>query len=143
MATIGWTDSVGAATLTNAWPAAVKRFNSWRALPSANDEEAEALTGVHYFWEFAPCYDATFVLDDVANADQAKVMRLVRHAGGGGFFSVTTNDLGARVYAECQCVGRENAPRAEQDPVELTWRVTFPRVRNVAAVPVEMLAIYA
>ena len=142
MATIGWTDSVGAATLTNAWPAAVKRFNGWRALPHALAAEAQALTGVHYEWEFTPCYDATFALDDVANADQAKVMRLIRHAAGGGLFSVTTNDAAARVYAECQCVGRENAPRAEQDPTELTWRLTFPRVRNVAAVPEEMLCVY-
>ena len=141
MATISWTDSTGAASLTNDWPAAVKRFSGWAALPDLKGERAEALTGVGYVYAFAQTYDATFALADIANADQALVMRLIRHCANGGTFALATNDTAARSYPTVQCVG-DTLPRAEQDPLELRWRLTFPRVRNVAAVPVEMLAVY-
>lgn len=141
MASITFTDATGTATVTNAWPLAIRRFTGYAARPDVKAERAEALTGEAYVYVFAQLYDASFSLDDVDNADQALVMRLLRHCANAGIFSVATNDAAARTYPSVQCVGTD-LPTATQDPVSLAWRVTFPRVRNVAAAPVEMLAIY-
>lgn len=141
MASIDWTDSTGAASLTNGHTGRLARFQGWTPLPATIADDAEALTGTRYAFVFAQCYDATFRLELIPDASVPTVARLIRHLLNAGTVSVTTGDTAARVYATCQ------APIDAPPVLEMTdralreWTLTL-TLRNTAAAPGEMLCTY-
>jgi hypothetical protein len=142
MASIQFTDGVGAVTLQSAWPSPANRFATWRPFARPIGEGAHALgTGMRYQWVFRTDYGAAFELRGIANTDVDLAMRLQAHLISGGTITVNTADLGSRSYATC-CL----APDAEveldgPDPVTLEYTVRL-TVIDVSAAPVLMECIY-
>lgn len=134
MASVTWTDAVGAASLSPnvGAVASASRFNGWRPFP--------AVTGpMHYrLGSGAPMREilrresrATFVIPRVAPDAVALAHRLVEHLEGGGTVTVNTTDLAARTYTCTLCEGGE-ASIDGPDPVELWYSVRL-TLRSTAA----------
>lgn len=142
MASLTWTDALGSATLANGLAVPASRFAAWRPLPGLVQDEDESLPGVRYTFPFGALYEASFALPLLAHADHPLAVRFMRHALSGATFGVVTDDGAARTYPTCQTV-KGAPPTLEMTDRRLRrWTLTLPRVRNVAAAPVELLCLY-
>jgi hypothetical protein len=135
-----FTDSVGAATLTNSLAAPADRFAEWVPVPRIQGAYAEAIPGALHAFVFAQLYDVRVTLDKIPDASQDTVARFVRHLMNAGTVSITTGDAGARTYGKCQMVKGET-PELAFDGELMEWAVTV-TLRDVSAAPTEMLCIY-
>lgn len=136
MASLSWTDSVGAATLSNVWNSVsthAGRFANWTPDSIIVGPAKDALgTGDRHVFEFRTDYIATFELRDIPETSHALMMRLSRHLQRGGSVTVTTGDASSTVYT-CKI-----APGAERPVPEMTderdrfYRMTF-TLKNTAA----------
>lgn len=140
--TITWTDSEGGGSLDNGMPSPGDRFNGWTPLTEVIGAEEEALgTGLLYVWEFRADYGARFRIDHIPTSSQAMVLRLMRHLRRGGTVTVNTGDAVGRSYPTCQMWKGRPPELGEPDPKTMFRSLTL-TLRNVAASPTDMIAIY-
>jgi hypothetical protein len=103
VATISWTDSVGAASLSPAPAGAGGRFRDWT--PIGDDEQDVAVglgSGDTYAWRYREQHGASFVIPYLQSDQMALMTRLQRHLQGGGTVSIDTDDANNATYATCR-----------------------------------------
>jgi hypothetical protein len=99
MATITFTDSAGAVTISNQVAAPGNRLSSWTPTVNKVADRRFALgTGVAFEYVFREDFLASFTLDGLPATELEKVSRLVRHAQAGNTFVINTMDNAARSY---------------------------------------------
>lgn len=139
MASIGWTDSVGAAVLSNGLPAPADRFRDWVPKPVGIGPVHHALgSGTRHTFRFRRDRGATFALEEIPHTSLDLIYRLIEHLDDGGTVTVTTGDAAARVYVAQQ--SPESAlPVPEYDRRMGTYRCRFDLMNTGAE---RMLCIY-
>jgi hypothetical protein len=142
MASIAFTDTIGAVTITNGRSAPADRFANWIPITAMDgarrqgpgmDAPAAFILREHYGVQLEFPY--------IPATEFAKLDRLKRHLEyRGGSCSLTTGDNANRVYATC-CVfpGREVSWSFDGETQEFTLSLA---VANRAAVPGPMLCVY-
>jgi hypothetical protein len=137
---ISWTDSVGAATLTNGKPVPGDRFRGWTPdnVPVADSQNALADGALHVF-EFRSDYIASFELPGIPNTEQALVLRLMQHLRRGGSCSVATGDLGGRTYGTCKLAPGTDPKLSPPDPEFIEYTLSLTLLNTGAA---SMICIY-
>lgn len=131
---LAWTDSTGAATLTNGKPAPADRFSAWRNWPSSADSAAvrdvAVGTGLTFRWRFRHEHLASFELRMIPMASLNLLERLKDHLEGGGQVTVTVDDAAAHVHT-CVLAPGADVEYEQADPKfqEYTLRLTL---RNTA-----------
>ena len=101
-ASIDFTDTIGAASLTNGKSNGADRFGSWVPWQTPIGPTAEALAnGIRYAWVHRTDYGARFELRHIPNDRLDIVLRLLSHLAIGGTCTVNTGDSSARSYATC------------------------------------------
>lgn len=99
MASITFTDSTGAATLTNGRSGPGSRFSNWVPTVRRVADRRFALgTGIAYEYLFREDFAATFAIEGIPAADLEVVARFTRYAQQGNTFTVNTTDNANRVY---------------------------------------------
>jgi hypothetical protein len=96
---IAWTDSIGAATLTNGRPVPADRFSGWTpdwvpiraAATLLGPQEEES-------FEFADIHIARFELQNIPDTEHDLCLRLKRHLMRNGSVTINTGDDAARTY---------------------------------------------
>lgn len=142
MASISFTDSIGAATLACSWPSgAPRRFANWTPFQRPIGEGANELgTGKRHQFAFRTDYGAAFEVNGIANTDLDIALRLQEHLIGGGEITVTTDDLSSRVHTCTLAPGTEpEIPFSDRQMLEYSFRVT---VLDAAATPGQLLCEY-
>lgn len=140
--TVGFTDGVGAATLSNQKPVPGDRFARWEASsPTICDQEEALGTGQLFAFTFRSDHLVTFQVTQIPVSQLSIMLRLQRHLTSGGTVSVNTGDASSRVYATC-CLqkGADPSPKLT-DPKEREYTVTL-ALRDVSGSPVDMLCAY-
>jgi hypothetical protein len=135
MASIGWTDSTGAATLTNLYATGpASRFANWTPDTAIVAQSANAMAdGALHVFEFRADYLVSFELRDIPEASHALMMRLSRHLQRGGSVTVTTGDAASHVYTCTLAPGAER-PRPEMtDERDRFYRLSFTLLNTVQA----------
>lgn len=142
MASLQWTDALGAASLTNLKPAPGDRFAGWEPFILPIGPRRHTLgTGTLQRFVFRDDYGARFELTQIPNTEVALMLRLQQHLLSGGTVVVTCADADLNEYEDC-----ELAPGAEPEVV-LTDRGLLEYAFRVALVsravpPVPMLCRY-
>jgi hypothetical protein len=123
MASITFTDSVGAVTLTNGRAAPGDRFASWTPTVFRVADRRFALgTGIAYEYLFRQDFLASFSIDGLPATQLENVSRFVRHAQQGNTFSVNTGDNSARTYT-CRLAEGAEIALAMTDPTFVEYRM--------------------
>jgi hypothetical protein len=108
MATITFTDSVGAATIANQAAAPGNRLSNWTpTLNKVADRRFALGTGIAFEYVFREDFLASFTLEGLPATELEKVSRLVRHAQAGNTFVINTMDNSARSYTVRMAEGSE------------------------------------
>lgn len=95
-----WTDTTGAATLTNGKPVPGDRFTAWTPFTQPIGPRHAALgTGIVFSWAHRTDYGASLQLTQIPRTSLDLVMRLVRHLIAGGAVTVNTGDSATRIYS--------------------------------------------
>jgi hypothetical protein len=116
---LAFTDDLGAATLTNGYPAPGDRFAAWTPKSPLKAVEAETLAdGTVHVFEFHAKYLATFELRYIPQDQWRLAMRLIRHLNRGGEVTVNTGDAEDNVYT-CQKQMGTEPELGPPDPVTL------------------------
>ncbi len=142
MAEITWTDSVGAAALSNSKASEGDRFSDWtpRSAPFGDKKNALA-DGALYVFAFRDDHSASFEMRMIPNTSMALMLRLQKHLESGGSVAVTTDDLASRNYATCKLAPGASVDIRLTDPRMLEYTMSF-NLLNVAGSPTAMLCIY-
>lgn len=139
---IDWTDSVGAASLSNGKAVPMDRLSAWTptSKPIGPGETAVG-TGQRYVFPFRFDHTASFEIRDIPNTSMALMLRLEEWLLRGGQVSVTTGDSLSSVYATCSLCPDTVPQITQSDSRELlyTFAVTL---LNVAGTPVHMICQY-
>lgn len=99
MATITFTDSGGAVSISNGRTAPGNRLSEWTPTVNKVADRRFALgTGIAYEYVFREDFLASFTLEGLPATELEKVSRLVRHAQAGNTFVINTMDNSARTY---------------------------------------------
>lgn len=142
MAQIQWTDTIGAATLTNSKPSPGNRFRGWTPFGGIKGAEEEALgTGQLFTFSFRDEYLVAFAIEAIPRSAMALMLRLQRHLAKGGTVSVQTEDSSSRTYATCCSVKGQPAQIQLSDQQSLEYTMTF-TLRNVAESPTDFICTY-
>lgn len=150
MASISFTDSVGAATLTNDYPAPADRFGNWTPMTRpVGDSVTTLASGALVMVRHRTDYGAAFELAGIpvkASSGGANLVaiadRLVAHLLSGGTCSVATGDAGSHTYATCGLWPGSTPSLTLSDRTNLLWTFSV-QVLNLAGSPVQMVAVYA
>jgi hypothetical protein len=142
MASISFTDEVGAAALTNGVPAPGDRFTGWTPMTRpVGPRETSRGTGRLFRFVFRRDYGARLTLGEIPQASLDVADRLVAFLLAGGVVSVDTGDSDGNVYATCVLAPETEPELAMEDRHDLTYSLSLALV-NVAAAPVRMLCNY-
>lgn len=99
MATITFTDSVGAVSISNGHAAPGNRLSDWTpTLNKVADRRFALGTGIAFEYVFREDFLASFSLIGLPATELEKVSRLVRYAQAGNTFVINTMDNSARSY---------------------------------------------
>jgi hypothetical protein len=144
VASVSFTDTTGAATLTNIYEGTPgTRLANWRTLSPLNGEAANEMESwaLHTF-QYGAVYGAEFTFPDIPNSQMETVDRLIRHLYlDGGTATLNTTDAASRSYTIGPWRGAEVPEPELTDDVQLLYALTL-RVVNAAASPARMLCIY-
>ncbi len=100
MSSLAWTDSIGAATLSNGWTAPGTRFGSWTPHRKPVGPSAVAMgTGVTYVFEFRREDTVSFEIASIPNTKLDEMRRLKFHLLSGGTVAVTSDRPEAADFA--------------------------------------------
>jgi len=143
MASITFNDGTSA-TLDNGLTATAggvgSRFASWVPFTRRVGERAVTLaTGASFDFTFRIDYGATFQMRDLPNTTQSVALRLIRHLQGGGTCTVTTGDVGSRVYTTCAIDPNGDVTLEFQDATFLTYSMSLSLINLGGA---DMLCLY-
>ena len=147
---ITFTDTFGAATLTNQKPFPADRFGGWEphTIPIGT-AVARQSDGAISMFVFRTDYGASFELRAIPSfkpAGQSSMNqiadRLVAHLMKGGTCSIATGDAESNVYATCGLLSGSTPTCRLSDPQMLEYTLTL-EVINLAASPVQMVCRYA
>ena len=99
MATITFTDSVGAVSISNEHAAPGNRLSDWTpTLNKVADRRFALGTGIAFEYVFREDFLASFSLVGLPATELEKVSRLVRYSQAGNTFVINTMDNSARSY---------------------------------------------
>jgi hypothetical protein len=141
MASITFTDSVGAVTLSNGRTAPGNRFSGWTPTVSRVADRRFALgTGVPYEYLFREDFLASFSIEGLPATQLENVARFTRHAQQGNTFTVNTTDNSSRTYT---CILAEGADvgLSMTDPTFVEYRMEV-TVSNASSPKVFMVCEY-
>lgn len=126
MASIAWTDSEGAAILTNDVPTVGGRFKGWTARRRPVGPRETAL-GTGRLFRFAFRYEriASFTLDEIPTASQALVSRLIEFLEDGGTVQINTGDNASRIYTAVGLAEGFDIEWSQQSGPDLTYRLSL------------------
>lgn len=142
MASIGFTDATGSATLQPSWPAPANRFRHWVPMQRPIGEGAHGLgDGVRYQFRHRTDYGASFELPGIANTDMDLALRLQEHLLSGGTCSVSTGDANAATYTTC-CLAPDGDVEIELDDAAMLEYVVRLSVIDVSVSPAPMVCEY-
>lgn len=146
MATIEFTDSTGAALLTNGYFAeadgVATRFRGWRPFTRPIGPLETALgTGRSYRFVFRTDYGAAFAVAEIPNSSLDIALRLMAHLLNGGTIAVATEDIASRLYSTCGLAPGTEPALEGPDPVTLRYTLSL-TVINLATPGAPMLCIY-
>jgi hypothetical protein len=141
-----FTDAIGAAQLDNGMTAIASgvgsRFVNWLSMSKPIGPAKTALgTGARAMFTFRTDYLASFEVQDIPNANQSIIDRLIAWLLLGGTVSVTTGDATANVYATCGLAEGATPSKRLFNRNDLTWSLSVTLV-NLAGTPVPMYCIY-
>lgn len=148
-ASIAFTDTIGAATLTNDYPAPADRFGNWTPITRHYGDSVPTLAaGAIVMVRYRTDYGASFELAGIpvkASSGGANLVaiadRLIGHLQNGGTCSVTTNDSLSSVYATCGLYPGTTPSLTLSDRRLLLWTLSLQLI-NLAGSPVRMDAVY-
>lgn len=146
---ITFTDSIGAATLTNGHPFPANRFADWtpRTRPIGESAVAQG-TGATTLFVFRTDFGVTLELRHISSVKVAGVAaadiadRLIVHLLKGGTCSVETGDVDANTYATCGLMPGTTPELRLEDTTMLEFALSLSLI-NLAGSPVRMLCRYA
>jgi len=141
MATITFTDSAGAVSISNGHAAPGNRFSDWTpTLNKVADRRFALGTGIAFEYVFREDFLASFSLAGLPATELEKVSRLVRYAQAGNTFVLNTMDNSTRTYTVRLAEGAE-MQLTMTDPtfVEYTLQMT---VANASSPKVFMTVEY-
>lgn len=142
MASIDFTDSTGAASLTNGKSGGPARFSNWVPSQMPVGPKAASLgTGQVYRWTHRTDYAARFELRHIPNTSLAVALRLIAHLEAGGTVTVVTGDSASNSYANCTLAPDADLSNALQlsNPPMLEYTLSL-AVVNLSGAP--MLCTY-
>lgn len=125
---IEWTDSTGAASLSNGKIVPGDRFANWtpRSVPFTAGDEAWALgTADLFVFEYREDHSASFEIVGIPYSSLDLMLRLQSHLEGGGTCQVTTGDQAANVYPNCCLVPDSECAPQLTDKVTLEYTMSF------------------
>jgi hypothetical protein len=146
-ATITFTDTIGAASLSNSKTSPADRFSNWTpdSMPVGTGAAAQS-NGVTTFMRFRDDYGATFDLEHIPSTGASSMLsiadRLRRHLLMGGTCAVNTGDVASSAYATCALKPGTTPTLKLSDRQLLEYTLTLHLI-NVAASPVQMVCRYA
>lgn len=148
MASITFTDTFGAATLTNAKPGAAGRFANWVPSPNPVGDSVELEgTGAIVMFQIRDDFGATFELrhipsTTVSGESMADIAaRLRRHLLLGGTCAVNTGDASSAAYPTVGLAPGTTPQLAMSDARTIEYTLTL-AVINLAVSPVRMVCHY-
>lgn len=143
MGFVSFTDSIGAAQLDNGMTAIAggvgSRFRNWISRTIPIGVEGTSLgTGARSTFVFRTDYMASFQMQDIPNANVAKLDRLIAFLLKGGLVNVDTGDSGGNAYASC-CLAEGTTPEKTLfNGNDITWQLSVTLV-NLSAAPMTCL----
>jgi hypothetical protein len=141
MASITFTDSAGAVTLSNGRSGPGNRFSGWTPTVSRVADRRFALgTGIAYEYLFREDFLASFSIDGLPATQLENVSRFVRYAQQGNTFTVNTTDNSARVYT-CRLAEGAEVDLSMTDPTFVEYRMDV-TVSNASSPKVFMVCEY-
>ncbi len=150
MTLITFTDTIGAATLLNAYPAPASRFSSWTPMTRPFGDKVSRLSdGAITMFRYRTDYGASFELPGipvkhpVTSVNYVAVAdRLIAHLLNGGTCSVTVGDTPGSVYATCGLWPDASPELRMTDRQLFEWTLSCQLI-NLEASPAQMNAVYA
>lgn len=126
MGSIAWTDSEGAAVLSNDVPSVGGRFKAWTSRRRPVGPRETAL-GTGRLFRFAFRYEriASFTLDEIPTASQALMDRLIEWLEDGGTVQINTGDNASRVYTAVGLAEGTDIDKQQQSGADLTYRLSL------------------
>lgn len=148
MASITFTDAIGAATLTNGKPSPADRFSAWVPVSKPIGESARRQSdGAMSMFVFRTDHGATFQLERIPVATHGGVRpidvaaRLVAWLLAGGTCAVNTGDVDATSYATCGLMPESAPALTMTDRRTLEYSLSLSLI-NLAGSPVPMACHY-
>lgn len=144
MASLSWTDSLGAATLSNLKPDRGSRLADFRPISVGIGDVAHALgDNVRYTFKFSTRYGCTFAITQIPNSELALMDRLALHLDDGGVVTLATEDSASRTYTTLQLVEGAELPHPElTDKALLEYTMRFALFDARGSLSAPMLCVY-
>lgn len=147
--TITFTDSIGAATLSNGKPTPGDRFGNWVPQSKPIGDSVNRMSDLALMmFKTADSYGATFELSQIPVATSGGnrlvdiAARLVYHLQNGGTCAVNTGDVEANSYATCGLMPGTTPSLTLSDRQSLEYTLSLALI-NLAGSPVAMVCHYA
>jgi hypothetical protein len=144
MASISFTDAIGAAVLSNGLPAPADRFAEWLPLyERVGPQRVAGGTGDSYHFPLRHDYGARFVLPQVpaASLDVAVRLKAYLESVDAARISVATGDSSNRTYATCTLWPGSTVELVLVDPAEQRYDVRL-SVLDRQTTPGPMRCVY-
>lgn len=146
--TISFTDTIGAATLSNGKTAPADRFSSWlpKSLPMGDAIERDS-DGARIMFQTRDDWGVTFELRRIPSQTAGGVSmfeiadRLRRHLLMGGTCTVNTGDAGSRSYATCGLMPGTEPQLTQTDARAIEHTLSLALI-NLAGSPTQMICRY-
>ncbi len=140
MASITFTDSLGAATLESDLDAPGNRTKGWTPLAQPIGPIAYSLgTGVPEMWAHRVDYGVSFSLPFLPDDCQSVAARLIAHLKRAGSCTVDTGDQSNNSYSDCYLWPGSEPKLSERDPQSLRRTFTVSLLQAAATAPLVCL----